>query len=92
MAPACAATRDVASVESESITTSSSTSPVSAASRAIALTTPATVRSSSRAGITTLTVTPRSLFLSASCRSGQSCQRLVLIKEFNSARRLGQSG
>ena len=77
-APAPAAAAAVASLESESMTTSSSTSGTSSTSeRAIAPTTPATVRSSFFAGMTTLIVSP-SCCLAASSRSGgQSCQRDV---------------
>jgi hypothetical protein len=77
VAPASSATCAVASVESESITTTSSTSPVPAARATIAPATCATVRSSLRAGMTTLTLRPRPVLRAASWRSGQSCQRLV---------------
>ena len=67
-----------ASVESESITTSSSTRGVWLTRvRDRAPTTPATVRSSFRAGITTLIRVPWRCFSSIRSRAGQSCQREV---------------
>ncbi len=74
-APACAAAANVLSVESESMTTTSSTSgvPVTRAAR-IAWTTPATVRSSLRAGITTLIRAPARCLAASNWLAGQSRQ------------------
>ena len=76
VAPAARATAAVLSVESESMTTSSSTSPVrSTRSARIPDTMPPMVGASSRAGMTTLTVVAP--FASRRSAIGQSPERLV---------------
>ena len=86
-APASAAASAVASVESESMTTSSSTSGASATrARCSGPTTPATVRSSFLAGITTLIRAPCRCLSSSSCPRGQSRQCEVRRRYQASAR------